>query len=336
MGHAKEPDLAEARPWPAVSALAERLMAATLSLTDLLDTSQRALALYPFASEARHDWGYTPRTRPGLPLHAMSDGQRRSTWALVDAALSADGAAKIRGVLALEALLQERATNKAYRDPLNYAFALFGLPGPAPWGWRFEGHHVSLTLTVVPGVGVAVTPHFVGANPFSGRVVPDSHGGLACVLEAESALAFELINGLGERAQRQAMIAAEAPPDFLTGPGREQSLREPVGLRLEEMPAEQQGRAVALLETFFGHLHADLAGPTMTRLREAGLGQIRLAWAGAKTPDRLHYYRLHGPTLLIEYDRTDVDHAHSVWHDPTNHFGEDHLRAHREAAHGGG
>ena len=130
------------------------------------------------------------------------------------------------------------------------------------------------------------------------------------------------------------MIAAEAPADFLTGPGRERSLREPVGLRLEDMPAEQQARAVALLETFFGHLHADLARPVMARVREAGLGQIRLAWAGATTPDRLHYYRLHGPTLIVEYDRTEADHAHSVWHDPTNHFGEDHLRLHREAAHG--
>ena len=75
-------------------------------------------------------------------------------------------------MLALEAILQERTANKAYRDPLNYALAIFGRPGDGPWAWRFEGHHVSLTLTVVPGIGIAVTPHFFGANPFSGRWSP--------------------------------------------------------------------------------------------------------------------------------------------------------------------
>jgi hypothetical protein len=99
------------------------------------------------------------------------------------------------------------------------------------------------------------------------------------------------------------------------------------------MAPEQRHRSLALLEAFFGHLHRDLAGPVMAGVREAGLGAIRFAWAGATTPDRLHYYRLHGPTLILEYDKTDADHAHSVWHDPTNLFGEDHLRAHREAAH---
>jgi hypothetical protein len=320
--------------WESVASLAERLTSAAGDLARSLDWPQSAVALHPFASTARHDWGYTPRVRPGLPLRDMSVGQRRAAWALVDTVLSAAGRAKVRGVLALEAVLQERASNKAYRDPLNYALALFGRPGPNPWAWRFEGHHVSLTLTVVPGVGIAVTPHFLGANPFSGPVVADGHGGLVQVLQSESALAFELVNGLGPHALRHALIAPEAPPDFLTGPGRERSLREPVGLALEDMAPEQQARAVALLETYLGHLQVDLVGPVRARVREAGLGRIRFAWAGATTPDRLHYYRLHGPNLIVEYDRTDTDHAHTVWHDPTNHFGEDYLRRHHETAHG--
>ena len=109
-----------------------------------------------------------PRSRPGLPLRDMSAQQRRLVWALVDAVLSAEGAAKVRGVLALEAMLQERTANKAFRDPLNYALALFGAPGPAPWAWRFEGHHVSLTLTIVAGIGIAVTPHFLRRQPVLG------------------------------------------------------------------------------------------------------------------------------------------------------------------------
>lgn len=322
-------------PWSEAAALAERMAAAVGALAQDLDADQRRAALHPFDGSERFDWGYTPRRRPGLPLRAMGDRQRQATWALLELALSPEGVAKARGVLALEAILQERASDKAYRDPENYALALFGLPGAEPWGWRFEGHHLSVTITVAPGVGVAVTPHFLGANPFSGEVVPDAHGKLARVLEQESGLAFEIVGGLDPGMLRQALIADRAPADILTGPGRERSLQEPVGLPLQAMPEALRRRAEALLETFFGHLTAELARPVMRRVREAGLGAVRFAWAGATTPDRLHYYRLHGPTLLIEYDRTEPDHAHSVWHDPTNLFGEDHLRRHREAAHGG-
>jgi hypothetical protein len=333
MAQAAEIDTAV--PWAAAAILGERMTRAAAALLEALDGEQRRRALHPLDSEARRDWHYVPRIRPGLPLRAMRAAQRKLVWALVDTALSAEGAAKARGVLALEAILQERADDKAYRDPENYALALFGRPGEAPWAWRFEGHHLSLNLAVAPGIGVAVTPHFLGANPFSGRVVADpAHGGLARVLERESALAFEIVNGLDAAALHRAVIAADSPADIVCGPGRELGLREPVGLPLDAMPAEQQHRALALLETFFGHLAPELARSVTDKVRAAGIGSVRFAWAGALTPDRLHYYRLHGPTLILEYDRTDSDHAHSVWHDPTNLFGEDHLRRHHLAAHG--
>jgi Protein of unknown function (DUF3500) len=334
--HGTAADVGTAVAWAAAAALGERMTAAATAFAETLDASQRPHALRPFQGAAHRDWHYVPRARPGLPLRAMGEAQRKAAWTLVDAALSAEGAAKARGVLALEAILQERTANKAYRDPENYALALFGEPGRGPWAWRFEGHHLSLTLTVVPAIGIAVTPHFLGANPLSGRVVPDAraHGGLARVLERESTLAFEIVNGLDAKALRQATIAAGSPADIVAGPGRELALRgEPAGLPLDAMAAEPRARAEALLETFFGHLHRDLAAPVLARVREAGLGSVRFAWAGATTPDRLHYYRLHGPALILEYDKTDSDHAHSVWHDPTNLFGEDHLRAHHEAAH---
>jgi hypothetical protein len=331
--HGPEVDIGGAMAWEAIAGLGERMAHAARMFLDALDTGQHDRAAFAFAAERRRDWDYRPRSRPGLPLLAMRDAQRALAWALVDLSLSAQGAAKVRGVLALEAILQQRTANKAYRDPLNYALAVFGTPGDQPWGWRFEGHHVSLTLTLVPGIGLAVTPHFFGANPFSGTVVDGGHGGLARVLEQESALAFAIIGGLQGAERKRATIATDAPPDFLTGPGRERSLKEPVGLALDDMPDEQRNRSIALLETYFGHLEPGLAQAVTARVRAAGLGGLRFGWAGGTTPDRLHYYRFHGPTLLIEYDRTEADHAHSVWHDPSNHFGEDHLRRHRESAH---
>jgi len=320
-------------PWESCATIAALMTRSALALIDLLDPAQRGVTLLPFTADGHRDWDYRPRTRPGLPLRAMREDQRTACWHLVDTALSAAGAAKARGVLALEAKLQERARDKAYRDPLNYAVAVYGLPGEVPWAWRFEGHHVSLTLTLAPGVGIAVTPHFFGANPFSGLVVADGHGGLERVLERESALAFAVVGGLNANELSRALIAPEAPPDFLTGPGREDSLRTPVGLPLGAMGDGPRLMVERLVDTFFGHLAPDLALPLGRRLRQAGLDGLHFAWAGGTTPDRLHYYRIHGPTLLVEYDRTEPDHAHSVWHDPSDHFGEDQLRRHRELAH---
>ncbi len=268
-----------------------------LAFLAALDSRQVDDTLYPFARATREDWDYRPRNRRGLPLRAMSEAQRAAAWRLVDAALSEEGAAKARGVLALEAILQERTANKAYRDPLNYALAIFGRPGDGPWAWRFEGHHVSLTLTVVPGIGIAVTPHFFGANPFSRPVVPDGHGGLARVLESESALAFEIVGGLGAPELTQMLIAPEAPPDFLTGPGRERSLPEPVGLPLDAMPESQRARAIALIEHFFDHLHADLAAPIK---RRTARGRHR------RHPLRLGWRHHAGPAALLPAARADA------------------------------
>ncbi len=212
---------------------------AAVAFLDTLAADERGLASLPLDASGWQDWDYRPRLRPGLPLRRMSEAQRAAAWRLVEAALSMSGKAKTRGVLALEAILQERTANKTFRDPLNYALVILGRPGDGPWAWRFEGHHVCLSLTLVPEIGIAVTPHFFGANPFSGQVVADGHGGLARVLDRESALAFELVGGLGKSELSEALIASEAPPDFLTGPGRERSLREPVGLPLGAMAANR-------------------------------------------------------------------------------------------------
>ena len=322
-----------ALPWDAVAGAAARMAACARRFVDLLDGERRARACLPYARERHRDWGYVPRVRPGLPLRAMRDREAAACWALLEAGLGPAGAAKTRGVLALEALLQAGTSRKAYRDPLNYALAIFGLPDTGPWAWRFEGHHVSLTFTLVPGMSLAVTPHFFGANPFSAPVVPAAHGGLAGVLEREAALAFGLVGDLAPSLRQRAILAAEAPPDFLTRPGRERSLAVPEGLPLAAMAEPQRHQALVLLEAFFAHLHPDLAGPITRRTRAAGIDGIHFAWAGGTTPDRLHYWRLHGPTVLIEYDRTGPDHAHSVWHDPADPFAEDLLRAHHESAH---
>ena len=295
-----------------------------------LDAPQRPHALHRFDGAARRDWGYTPRVRPGLPLRAMREAQRKAAWTLVDAALSAEGAAKARASWRWRQSCRSArptgptATPRTTRSPCSasQAEALVAVRGPprvadltVVAGDRGRGHAALLRRQPALGPSRAGRPR---------RPRPGAGAGI----------------GAGVRGPGRARPAA---------PPRRDRGRCAAGLhhppRPRGQPARARGhaarrhagggreRATALLDVFFDHLHPELAEPIKRRVREAGLGAIRFAWAGADTPDRLHYYRLHGLTLLIEYDKTDLDHAHSVWHDPTNLFGEDHLRAHHEAAH---
>jgi hypothetical protein len=209
---------------------------------------------------------------------------------------------------------------------------VFGVPGPAaPWGWRLEGHHLSLNFALIPGRPIAVTPAFFGANPAEVRSGP--RAGLR-VLASEQDLGRALALALTPEQRATVLIADQSLGDIVSGPGRD-ALSAPVGLPLGAMTQEQRAIALRLIETYAGNMRAEMADEEMRRVREAGLERIRFAWAGSLAPGRAHYYRLHGPALLIEFDNTqnDANHVHSVWHDPTRDFGLDPLRSHYQTGH---
>ena len=295
---------------------------------------QRRQAMYPFAAAERRDWHFVPRRRPGVTLGDMQPTQQERVWALLRAGLSEQGVQKTRAVIRTEAILGELSGNPGYRDPANYAVVFFGDPTSGqPWSWRFEGHHLSLTFTVVPGQGVAVTPAFLGANP--ARVLtPHAQAGFTA-LGSEEADGFLLLNSLSEAQKSTGLIASQSLGDILSGPGREASLTQRTGLAFAAMTALQRQQAMALIATYVRNARPEVAQAELDKLTAAGIDTIHFAWAGSQTPGRPHYYRVHGPTLLIEYDNTQngANHVHSVWHNPTNSFGQDLLRAHYQEAH---
>jgi hypothetical protein len=201
-----------------------------------------------------------------------------------------------------------------------------------PWGWRLEGHHLSLNFTLVPGQPVAVTPAFLGANP--AEVPSGPQKGLRA-LGAEQDLGRALVRSLTDLQRARTVIAAQSLGDIVTGPGRADSLAAPAGLPLADMSGDQRALAAQLIDAYARNMRAELAEKELGRMREAGIERIHFAWAGPIEPGRAHYYRLHGPTLLIEYDNTQnsANHIHSVWHDPRRDFGQDLLRAHYERGH---
>jgi Protein of unknown function (DUF3500) len=300
---------------------------AVLDFLAALGPELRRSAIFPFDSEERRNWHYIPKARNGVPLKAMNEAQRQAAKTLLRAGLSERGYSRVEDIMWLETVLAEMERDPETYGPLNYVFSVFGDPaGRGAWGWRIDGHHLSLNFTHTSGA-VAVTPAFFGANPAT--VEQGDHAGLR-VLGAEEDLGRELIRGLPEAQRATAILAQKALKDIVTGPGREESLRVPNGLALGAMSEAHRGLAMRLIEEFVGTVRPDAAEAERARIRERGLDKIHFAWAGALEPRRPHYYRLHGPNLLIEYDNTQnrANHIHSVWHDPGRDFGADLLRRH--------
>ena len=312
--------------------VAGRFAGAAREFLAALRPELRERAALPFDHAARTDWQIVPRDRAGVWIREMSDGERRAAHGLLRAALSAGGYLKAHEIMQLDAVLREMAQaagrDGSFRDPERYAFAVFGEPGSPAWGWRVEGHHLSLNFTVADGV--AVTPSFLGANPAEVRT--GAHAGLR-VLGEEEDLGRALLAALSDEQRGRVIIAPNAPPDVIFGPGRERgALGEARGVAVAEMTEAQRHLVWRLIEEYAHALEHDLAHEQLERVRAAGADAIRFAWAGSAEPGEPHYYRLHGPTFVIEYDNTQdgANHVHTVWRDFEHDFGDALLRHYRE------
>jgi hypothetical protein len=294
-----------------------------------LEPDQQAQAVFPYGSDERLNWHYTPRSPQGIAFKDMSAEQRQACDRLLQFTLSETGYQKYQNVLTLETVLREMGGSPSMRDPELYFLTVFGDPARSPWGWRLEGHHLSLNIAVVSDELVTVTPSFWGANPAEVEIAP--HQGLR-TLSQEQDLAFELLATLTTAEQEQVVLANQSFGNILMGPGRREMLEQPTGLRLEDMAENSRNVAIRLLETYVSNLAPDVATAQWQKIQSAGLNQIRFAWAGALEPQQAHYYRFHGPSVLVEYDNTqnNANHIHTVWRDLTNDFGGDILRAHHE------
>ena len=307
------------------------MAAAAQAFLATLDEQQQTRVRFSFASDERTNWHYIPRQRNGLSLEDMTPAQREAATALFRSALSEMGYAKTTGVIELEGILGQLSGNTAFRDPDRYYVTLFGTPAPdAPWGWRLEGHHLSLNFSSVTDSLTATTPLFLGANPAS---VPSGPRAGWRVLADEEDLGRALLNLLSDAQRTQAVLATQAPPDIITGTDRQVRLDAFEGLAASAMTEAQHASLWQLIETYVGTVRDDWASTQLRQLRTTPSDSLFFAWAGGKNPGEGHYYRIHAPTLLIEYDNTQgsANHIHAVWRDPSNDFGRDWLREHYEA-----
>lgn len=298
-----------------------------------LSAEQKKQATFGLDSTERLDWHFVPRDRTGLSLLALDGEQSELLGPLLASALSPEGLLEARGVIKHENILRriETAAGSAMasrRDPGLYFTSVFGTPSStAPWAWRFEGHHLSLNVTQLPGQPPSVGPVFFGANP---ATVPSGVEAGFRLLAGEEDLARELVSLLPEERRKIAIVDDTAYPDIVTFNDVKPRPLDPQGLAAADMNAAEQKQLRRLVELYVARLVPASAKDVWARLERAGFGKLRFSWAGSIEPGQKHYYRVHGPTLLIEYDNTqnDANHIHSVWHDPRNDFGADLLRAH--------
>jgi Protein of unknown function (DUF3500) len=320
--------------WAMAPAVTTEMANAASSWLKLLDEKLRARSHFAFTDPRRPDWHYVPRSRLGATLGEMNPAQTAAFWDLLGTLLSGRGMELVRSQLVLEGILGEMERRPQFRDPGNYALVIFGDPaGEAPWSWRAEGHHLSLNTVVAPGHGVAVTPNFLGANP--ARVPHGHHHHGFRLLGAEEDAAFGLIRSIEGDLRDAVLIGNRSLGDIVAGPGREDILRQYEGAPLSRLNAAQQAGVMHILQLYADTLRAEVAAVAMARIKEAGIDSLHFAWAGSLEPGTPHYFRIHGPSALLEYDNTQngANHAHSLWIDPQGLFGRDLLKAHYRDAH---
>ncbi|MBO9152843.1 DUF3500 domain-containing protein [Chitinophaga sp. GCM10012297] len=301
-----------------------------------LDTAQRSKTLFSWDDAERFNWHFVPRARKGLPLKEMNEAQRSAAYALLKRCMSNGGYAKATAIVQMEYVLRAlegRGENDDYRDPGKYYFSVFGEPvAGKPWGWRVEGHHLSLNFTAVENKWMTGSPMFLGSNP---GIVPDGPKKGQQILKEETAMAFELLRGLNEQQRKEAVVAEKAPADIITGNKRKAWLQEPPGLGFPQFSAAQQKQLKMLVAVYVDRYTKLMADILWKEIADGGWENVHFAWAGGNSWGTGHYYRIQGPSFIIEYDNTqnNGNHVHTTFRDLKNDFGEDLLKEHYESAH---
>ena len=314
------------------SVATDQMAAAAEKLLTSLDGPQKAKATFPLTEDERLNWHYIPKLRKGLPMKEMTGAQRQLGEALLASGLSPQGLRKATNIMSLELILRDlesKAPNMV-RDPELYYFSIFGNPGPKEtWGWRVEGHHLSVNFTIVEGRAVSATPSFMGTNPAEVKDGPQK--GLR-VLVGEEDLGRALVKSLTEEQRKMAVIPTTAPKEIMTAAERKVKPLAKAGISHRELTKPQSGALLKLIREYLYRNRPELAKADLGKIRKAGLDNINFVWIGGLERGEGHYYRVQGPTFLLEYDNTqnDNNHIHAVWRDFENDFGEDLLRKHYE------
>jgi hypothetical protein len=302
-----------------------------------LSSKQRSMVQFKFDEDERYNWHFIPKTRKGIPLKELNSTQRKAAMNMLHAALSDTGFQKTTAIVQLEDVLrrtEERPEGDEYRDSGKYYISVFGNPSDSIWGWRFEGHHVSFNFSSEDNHLISTTPNFLGANP--AVVLSGPEKGME-VLKDETQLGLALLNSLDAKQREKAIINANAPADIITGADRKAIITDTNGVSYNELNSDQKKIFIQLLSLYIHRYTRLFATDMMKEIESAGLNNLLFAWAGDQQTGigHPHYYRIKGPTIIIEYDNTqnNANHVHTVVRDLKDDFGGDELLEHYKQNH---
>lgn len=308
------------------------LVASAKAFTETLDAAGKQKALLSYEDKQRVNWQFVPLpTRKGLPLMEMSDPQKAAAKNLLKVAVSQVGYDKATKIMSLENLLHklEKQEHSERRNPNKYYFTIYGTPGDSShWGLSIEGHHLSLNFVMQGNKIVDSTPQFFATNPAE---LKDNYGegfekGLR-VLREEETLAFELVGKLTAEQKKAVMLPGDTPKEIRAPSEPQPPQTKPEGLVASKMDAGQKETLRNLLKAYTDKMRSEVAEGRWKLIEEAGFDKVTFAWAGADKPGIGHYYRVQGPTFLIEFINVQADaagnpanHIHCVWRDLTGDF----------------
>ncbi len=311
---------------------AAQMSSACTSFFQSLSAEQKSKACFEYLDGERIFWYYPPMNRHGLALRDMTAQQRALAMNLMATGLTERSYGMAKQIIEHEDVLgpleKEKGLKTFLRDTELYYFTIFGQPGGTePWGWRAEGHHVSIHFSIWEDKVISVTPFFFGANPAEVRKGPKT--GLR-ILGGREDLAFDLMASLDAGQRSTAIIYDQAPADILTFNASKASLSHQEGLSGSDMSGTQKEMLVSLISEYVGQVRDDVAKERMDSIKAKGFDGFSFAWMGPADRTQPHYYRIHGGDFVVEFDnRQDgANHIHSVWRDVENDFASDVLRDH--------
>ena len=295
------------------------------SLLSSLDENQRTGALFDFNSPQRKAWNFMlgSRRAPGLALEQMNPEQKDLAFDLLTTATSTIGMQKAEHIMLQQDILRDEwGKGSPDRNRERFSVQIYGDPSPTgAWSWRWEGHHLSLTFTLLNDQIISTTPSSYSSEP---NTVPSGpHKGLV-VLKDEETIGRALYGDLTPSLQKQVLVWPRSPGNIRSNRGADQKIAaEMAGVALADLAQPQVDLANRLIEVYTTEtLPAPLAQLQEQRLKSEDRAAIRFAWGGADLDGSI-YYRLTGANLLIEFAslRNQPLHLHAVYHDIEQNFG---------------
>lgn len=302
-----------------------------------LSEQQLTKTVYAFTNEERYNWHFFPKSdRKGISLLELNDEQKKDALLLLKSCLSTSGYAKTLDIIQLENVLRvlENRTDTDIRNEGKYYVSIFGKPDEKGiWGWRFEGHHISFNFSTRNKAIVSGTPGFLGANP---AIVQSGPQKGKQVLREETELGFTLLHSLTTQQLQSAISKSEVPNDIISFVSRKASIETNEGISYSAMNKEQQAIFMKLVHLYIHRYTKLFADNMINELTKAGLNNLKFVWAGAQQAEgKPYYYRIQGPTIIIEYDnsQSNANHIHTVVRDLKYDFGGDELLEHYKKNH---